>query len=536
MKKFLQTTFISILFIFAVFKSSAQVQQFTLSIDTASFISMPHIHSYAHAEWNDKWIFIGGRTNGLHGFTPPSGFTNNGINDSIYVVDPVTDTRMAVNIFNEFTDTLMLNALRASFFEYSQNDSMLYMVGGFGYTLDSSSYSTHANLIAVNIKNLVDDITNGLPVAPDFRLLQDSVFKVCGGNMYRMDSTYYLVFGHDFNNYYSVNDTLGFFSQQYTCEIRKFQINDDGINLSISNYNAIHDSANFHRRDYNLVPQIFPDGTTGLTAFSGVFQYFAPNPFLNSVNITSAGYEVINNFNQNLSQYNSAVMPVYNTAENKMSTVFFGGMSLYQLDTVTNTLVTDTLIPFVKTISKVVRYADSSMTEYANPTSMPALIGTNSIFIPSDSVTILHDGIIDLNALPYGITLAGRIIGGINSNLPNVSTSPNLSHAENLVYNVYLNKFIDTKIEDHEVKNDILNLLVYPNPTDQTINIQFETQKPGPVSVNIYTSHGSLVKQIYQGSLTEGKHEMKCTLQSAGTYFCKVQTENHIKSIMVVVK
>jgi hypothetical protein len=537
MKKILLTTLISAGLIFVQFKLSAQVQQFTVSVtDSTTLTAMPGIHSYAYATWNGKWIFIGGRTNGLHGFTPPSGFVNSGINDSIYIVDPVTDSKMQVNVFDVFTDTLMLNGLRAAFFQYAQNDSMLYITGGYGFTLDSGSYVTHPNLIAVNIKNLEDDMINGLPLAHNFRMIEDSVLKVCGGNMYRMDSTYYLVFGHDFNNLYSVIDTLGFFTQQYTCEIRTFNIHDDGTNLSIANFNAIHDSINFHRRDYNLVPQIFPDGTAGLTAFSGVFQYGIDYPYLNSVNITPSGYTVINNFNQNLSQYNSAVMPVYNTAENKMSTVFFGGMSLYQLDSATNALITDTLIPFVNTISKVVRFADSSMVEYANPTRMPALTGTNSIFIPADGVTIVHDGIIDLNALPYGNTLVGSIIGGINSLLPNISFTPNLSHAENIVYKVYLNKFIDTKTFDHEVKNDILNLLAYPNPTDRSVSIEFETQNEGNVQIAVYSSIGNLVKDVFHGHLKNGHHQFKWSSENSGTYFLKVESEKYTKSIMVVVK
>lgn len=515
----------------------AQVQQFTVEVtDTASLFSMPAVHSYAFGQWEGKWIIIGGRINGLHGFTPPSGFQPNGVSSDIYIVDPIADTRISENVYSAFSDTVMWDALQAAFYQFSQHDSMLYITGGYGLLTDSADNYTLPNLIAVNLKQLVNSMQNSQPIANSFRILQDSVFRVCGGNMYRTDSTYHIVFGHDFSRSYSVNDTLGFFKQQYTCEIRSFKINDDGVNLSISNYSAIHDSANFHRRDYNLVPQIFPDGSSGQTAFSGVFQYYARMPYLNSVNINSQGYEVVNTFNQNLSQYASAFMPVYNTADNKMSTVFFGGMSLYTYDAATNSLLADSLIPFVPTISKVVRNADSSMVEYVNPTEMPGLIGTNSIFIPDTATPLLQDGIIDLNALTFGVTRVGSIIGGINSDLPNVSSTPLFSYASGFVFRVYLNKFVDTKVKEVSVKNDILNLIAYPNPTDNLVNIEFEILQSSNVTVTVYDARGNQIESIFNGKKDKGKHLFNWQAATSGMYFCKVKTDNYTKSIKVIVR
>jgi hypothetical protein len=257
-------------------------------------------------------------------------------------------------------------------------------------------------------------------------------------------------------------------------------------------------------------------------------------PYLNTINISSQGYEVINNFNQNLSQYNSAVMPVYDAINNRMTTVFFGGMSMYQLDTLNNTLITDTLIPFVNTISKVVRSADSSLTEYANPASMPALTGTNSIFIPSNSISVMN-GIVDLNALPYGVSLVGTIIGGINSDHPNVSNNPDSSHAENTTYRVYLNKFMDTKAHDIEVKNDIVNLLAYPNPADRCINILFEIQHSCKTKISVINYQGKPIQVLGNSFLNEGKYVMKWTAPASGIYFVKVQTDKYAKSVKFLV-
>lgn len=518
-------------------KLFAQAQQFTVAVtDTATLLSMPAVHSGAYAVYDGCWFVIGGRINGLHGFTPPNGFKPNGINSMVYMISPANDTRKEKHVMQDISDTAMLDALQAAFYQFAQNDSMLYITGGYGLLTDSADNYTLPNLIAVNLKQLKTALNNNTSIAPSFRLITDPLLKVCGGNMYRTDSTYHLVFGHDFNRSYSVNDTLGVFTQQYTNAIRSFNINDDGISLSISNISIITDSVNFHRRDYNLVPQIFPDGTTGQTAFSGVFQYYTRQPYLNCVNIKPTGYDVINNFNQNLSQYQSACMPVYNAIDNKMSTVFFGGMSLYTYDTTTQTFLVDSMIPFVPTISKVVRHADSSLTEYLNPTEMPSLIGTNSIFIIDDSIPTYTNGIINLNALPYGTTRVGSIIGGINSDLPHVSNTPNFSYASGFVMRVYLTKIIDTKTPETEVKNNIINLIAYPNPTTKNITIQFELNKPEQVQIAILNATGSRIKTMELPLQPSGFYQINYQAEKQGLYYSKVITPTFTKTVTFIVK
>ena len=62
------------------------------------------------------------------------------------------------------------------------------------------------------------------------------------------------------------------FTQTYSNQIRKFTIDNSGSNLSYANYETITDAVHLHRRDYNLVPQVFPNGELGYTISSGVFK------------------------------------------------------------------------------------------------------------------------------------------------------------------------------------------------------------------------------------------------------------------------
>src|SRR6185436_7165597 len=167
--------------------------------------------------------------------------------------------------------------------------------------------------------------------------------------------------------------------------------------------------------DLNVVPQVFPNGNFGFTAFSGVFQKGEPLPYLTSVDITASAAVHQASFNQNLNQYSTAVLPVYDSLNNFMHPVFFGGMSMYTLDTTTQQLVSDSLIPFVTTVSKVTRNPTGNLTEYKLPVNMPSIIGTNSIFIPDPAVSFDHD-ILQLNHIS-GTVHAGYLMGGILSDL-----------------------------------------------------------------------------------------------------------------------
>ena len=404
---------------------------------------------------------------------------------------------------------------------------MLYIIGGYGFDITANDYITHPYLIAVNLNQLVSHVKNGQPAEQDFRKLYHPEMAVTGGNVLKIDSTLYLTFGQKFDGRYSEMDSSGFFVQQYSNRIKKFNISDDGINLSINNYSEITDSTNFHRRDYNLVPQIFPDRVFGLTAFGGVFQYGVNLPYLNPINIKSSGNEVINNFNQYLNQYTTAVIPLYDSAFNAMHNIFLGGISEFTFDTLSQLNVQNAMVPFVKTISRFTRYSDSSMTEFALPVHMPDYLGTNAIFIPAASVPLYHNAIINLNALDTGDILIGYMISGILSTDSNISQiSSYLSSANNLVYEIRIHKTGFTGINDFTLVNNLLNLKAYPIPFDNAVSIEFENKISQKVIVRAYDVSGKYIEEICNKDFQPGIIKLQWQPKSFShqNYFIKVTT------------
>jgi hypothetical protein len=318
------------------------------------------------------------------------------------------------------------------------------------------------------------------------------------------------------------NHGPGFF-QQYTNAIKKFKVEDDGNELIISDFKEIIDTANLHRRDYNMVPQLFPDGSRGFTVFSGVFQYEQDLPWLNTVDIFPEGYTVNQHFNQYLNQYHTAHASIFSTSSNQMHTVFFGGISRYYLNS-NNILVDDPEVPFVKTISLVTRNADGSMQE-AKLGEMPGYLGSGATFIPARDLPVSGNDIISLDELAEE-QLIGYVIGGIESTLPNILfiDDGTLSDASGKVFKVVLQKQATDVVEISG--EQYFGLRVSPQPGSDKITVNFSV----PVNDTIYLTFSDISGKVLKQEkrvVEYGEYELYYDISAwvGGAYMIEIKNE-----------
>ncbi len=528
------TTLIGLFFIFS---TSAQ-EQFTVQIEPLTITNAPSIHSFAWGITSDgKWIITGGRIDGLHQRQPNASFLENDNNKSVYVVDPVANQ----------TWSSPLNVLPASIFEQLQSTNQefihrnhtLYIIGGYGYSATQSDHVTYANLTAIDVDGLATAVINGTSIVSYFRQISDANLAVTGGQLGLLNDVFYLCGGQYFEGQYNPMgpDSGSGFIQNYTDEIRKFEINDDGTNLSIANYSAQTDTNNLHRRDYNMSPQIFPNGESGFTMFSGVFQHDVDLPWLNTVDVTSSGYTLNNSFNQYLSQYHSAKIPIFDTTNNTMHTLFFGGMSQYTLDENDN-LVQDDMVPFVKTISKVSRFSDGSMIESGLDIEMPTLLGSGAEFIPVDENSYyLSNEIVDLNNLSEGNTLIGYIFGGIESTQENIFfiNDGTQSSASNLAFKVFINKSSLSVDEVILESDNIYSVEVYPNPSKDVFSVEFFIPNTNKHVLEVYDLFGKQIKSI-EINKPIGRHTIPLDLSSlsSGEYILQISSNSNTSKKKII--
>ncbi len=479
-----------LLFIFSTFQAQNQFN-YTVQLNPIQLTGLPGLHSYAFAQDNNKWLIIGGRLDGLHARQPFNAFPQNQNNTTIYVADLQTNQVWSASLNS--LPTGIKEQLQSTNMNFYQDHDSLIIIGGYGYSPSANNHITFPNLTTVDVPGLMQAIISNGPITSYFKQISNANFAVTGGQLGKLNGEYYLVGGHRFDGRYNPMGNPSY-TQSYTNQIRKFTLHNQGPLISISNYNTITDAVHLHRRDYNLLPQIFPDGTFGYTISSGVFQNNVNLPFLYPVDITANGISPITSFNQYLSNYHSAKACLYDSLNNEMHTLFFGGMSQYYYQN--GNLIQDTQVPFVKTISLLSRYADSSLHESQFSVEMPNFKGASAEFIPNHAIAHYESEIIKLSPGLGDTILIGHIYGGILSNSPNPFSvnQTSTTSADPSIYEVQLIRSNSIGLSAIEGANPF-KIDLYPNPIDSEFTVEFTLDEPIKVHYMLSTELGQVFQE-----------------------------------------
>jgi hypothetical protein len=473
---------LSTIAVFTAISLSAQQLPFTVEIDTVQAGPLPGMHSFAFAQSGTKWLFIGGRTNGLHGFSTNSNF------DLIYASDVITVIDTATWSWYSSPLSVLPHAeadpLRSTNMQYVTIGNYLYMAGGFGWDSTANGYRTFPILTAIHIDNMINAVINGTSIAPHIRQITDTIVRVTGGEMATLNGECFLFFGHNFKNRYS-DPPQPTFVQYYMNSIRRFTINDDGTNLSISNISVSTDTTNFHRRDLNLGPVVKPDGSFGFTAYSGVFQRNnLPWPSPVEYDPTN-GATVASSFSQQMNNYTCGLVPLYDSVQKTMYTVLFGGMSEYDYNPSTSALTQDTLVPFVRDISVLVHDVSGNWTQVPLQLQMPGLLGSNMKFVPVTSVPMYANDVVKLRELS-GRVLAGYLVGGIEGVVPNGHPS---SSANDTIYRVWITPD-QNLLAVHNLSAEG-QVDIFPNPATDHVVVRAHSDEQ--VNVSVFDMQGKMI-------------------------------------------
>ncbi|WCL81860.1 T9SS type A sorting domain-containing protein [Saprospira sp. CCB-QB6] len=494
-----------------------------------SFSQIPALQSYVIGHHNNKWLVMAGRIDGLHQRQPNASFSSSEANNQIYVIDPEQKTFYAAPL--TALPTSYQEQLSSTNLNYIQKDSTLYICGGYGYSATAQDHVTYPYLLKLDISACMQEVMQSQTVSSQhFMQLQDTAFAITGGQLNYIDSTFYLVGGHFFGGRYNPQGpTHGpGFTQYYSDAIRSFSLSEQNGQLQINNYQEQVDSANLHRRDYNLVPQVFPNGEEGFTIFTGVFQHQVDLPWLNTVDIDAQGnYTVRPVFEQLLNQYQTARLPIYEAHNNSMHTFFYGGIAQYYFDA-NGQLMNDPNVPFVKTISQVSRFANDSMQEYELVQKMPAFLGVGAEFIPQHSA-FRHNGILELDQLPIGPNLVGYIYGGIESDFDNIFfiNDGSQSRPSTQLFKVYVERDSALYTAVELVQDDLnIGLRLAPNPTVGQLQLSFQLAQTENLKFAIYNNKGQLVWEEKASQFAAGQQQKIIQLPAhwpAGSYYLELQ-------------
>jgi hypothetical protein len=432
-----------ILYVLVVFGliNNLRAQDFNISIEPYDWAPALQVQSFAWGSHEGKWLIIGGRTDGLHRRQPFAAFNSAGQNINLTVIAPEQKKSWTAPVSN--LPPAVAEQFSATNPVFYQDGNHLLVAGGYGYSNTAKNHITHPYLTLIDVPALINAIEYGKDPSPFIRQVKDDAMAVTGGALKKINDVYFLTGGQKFTGRYNPHgpDHGPGFVQEYTDAIRRFKLNDDGTNMTVTHLGEWKDTSQLHRRDFNVVPQILPNGQQGLTAFSGVFRRDADLPFLNCVNIDSEGYHPQPDFIQYYNHYHCATIPLYSAANNEMHSLFFGGIAQYYDSA--GIMKKDDDVPFVKTIARVTRTGDGRMQENKLPVEMPGLLGAGSEWIKNEALPAYENGVIDFDKLPTGTTSLGYIFGGIESTAPNIfwSNSGKQSTAQATLFKVLITKY-----------------------------------------------------------------------------------------------
>jgi len=501
-----------LMLLFSKITSAQNTFPYDLQLIPITIANLPGLHSYAFAQHDGKWLIIGGRKDGIHARQPFNAFPNSQNNTTIYVVDIETQLFWSASVNS--LPTAISEQLQSTNMNFHQDGNTLYLIGGYAYSVSENDHVTFDKLTSIDVPNLINAIIDGTPISSYFKQIANPIFQNTGGQLGKIGNEFYLVGGQTFMGRYNPmgNPT---FEQTYVSKIQKFTIDNSGTQLSFSNYFEVVDEVHLHRRDYNLVPQIFPDGEEGYTISSGVFQINADLPFLYPVDIKSSGYFPQTQFNQYLSNYHSGKVGIYDQENNRMHSLFFGGISQYYYNG--TTLVQDNNVPFVKTISRTTRLADGTLSEHNFPVEMPNLKGAGAEFILNKNLSHYTNEVIKLNDIATTEFVIGHLYGGIQSPMRNAfsTNQTNATSADPTIYEVKLVYNPSLNVATMDGKNPF-TFSVSPNPTnDYIVRIQFNLPYVATLDYFITSLDGKMLDDGEIEGLQVGNNEMNFSLENA---------------------
>jgi hypothetical protein len=500
---------------------------YDLELKPVTIPDLPGLHSYAHAQHEGQYLIVGGRLDGLHARQPFRSFPANQNNTDIYVVTPKTKTVSKVSILNSSPN--IAEQLQSTNMNYYQDEEILYIVGGYGYSEQEGDHITFPFLAAIQVPQIIEAIEQNRDIAPYIQQIEHQQMAVTGGHLGKLEDTFYLIGGHRFDGRYNPMN-MPSFVQEYTDAIRRFEMEWSPEQLQLNVINEVKDPIHLHRRDYNLLNRLLPDGERAFVISSGVFQRQVDLPFLYPVEIYSDDYFPRTDFNQYLSNYHSANVALYDSATQHMEYLFFGGMAQYYYED--GVMVEDDQVPFVNTISRISLSPQGDFTEYVLDQKMPGLEGASSEFLINSDLSESPSNILTFNSQGSDTLDLGYIYGGIysRSRNPFMQNNTESTEARDVMYHVRLIPRSTSGIPQRRVdRENPFQMKVFPNPTSDVFTLHLEGPTFQEAHYFISTPDGRWIDRgtLRPAELTEGKIQFAIDASvGANTLFITIVLDN----------
>lgn len=448
---------------------------YRVSVKQADFQLPAGLQSFAFASYKGEWLFIAGRTNGLHNVNSttekPNSFPVKEQNRVVYVVNPKTKKHYSRSLLDPEScltqEQVDLLSVTNSLYCQTQNNKTLYLIGGYGIDTATRKMGTKPSLTAIDVPALINWVKRKKcpqSAAECMRFTTDPILQLTGGEMVQGDTphTFLLAFGQNFTGLYTTTS-----NGEYSMQVRRIKIIDNGCDLSVSSFKQPEPLSTYRRRDLNVIPIIKKRGKSydmSYTALSGVFTpgngQDNPGAWTIPIEIERDGSSHMldpddpKTLAQAMNNYNCAKFGLYSKRTDQMYTLLFGGISsaifsdgdcnkscMALIPPEGNVFTICCNLPFTNDITTIQRNRRGIYRQYLMSAKFPTIpvpnpaslfcsddpfppdapriyyFGANALFIPKEKLPTFPNGVIDLDQLWGGPTFVGYIVGGIASTI-----------------------------------------------------------------------------------------------------------------------
>lgn len=410
--------------------------------DSTNFPEAPRLQSFSFAQWQGRWVFIGGRIAGYHALGGGSAdFQRADANTQVWVVDTTVKPAQTYHVFlSQLPPKLacLKDEWAATGQLYYQDSASLYVGGGYGED-SAGRWLTYPLLSKIDLPQLIDSVMKGRLDGNGVSYVNSPLVQSAGGDFVKLsDGFFYLAMGHVFTGSYTAFEGQAEHnaepvSQIYLNEIRKLTIDStERGELSVRLVDRFRDETEFHRRDLNLA-KVISKGVVGMAVYGGVFTPETQLSYSKPVYMFPGGKPTVEStFEQKMNAYNCAKLLLYDASESTMYTTFFGGISRFVWDSKAQAFVENPRSGSktegnymdgmqwsdqISTIRRVTAAEKTETSEIVQDASLSAFVGTDAVFIPIPDLARASAGtdILDIGPLRGKRTLVGYIYGGIRA-------------------------------------------------------------------------------------------------------------------------
>lgn len=437
----------------------------TVTDASASFPGLPGLQSFVlgTSSAGDKWLMLGGRTNGMHSFADyeAGSFPITDFNDNIYVYDLTTQTATKMAVSDIDGDVSLM--FKATNLQHFQSGGDLFITGGYGENEEVAPdnslerWTTYDYMARINVENMITAVeaNDKVGLNSSFIYGQNAGVQATGGELFKMGDYFYLTAGHIYKGVFSTatGKPSGAQSQVYLDAVHRFKLAESAGKLVLSDLTKITDgladnATQFRRRDLPVTPalQLTATGITeSVTLYAGVFT--APTNTVAGLAANAnweapiyimqdGSYSVDNTYAQQSNVYAAANFVAYDSESETLYTTILGGIMHANTNEFGNEVIT-------------INRPLSGTAPVSTATSQTAMPFTdrygaeaNMIYSTGNMVSGISLPLFDITSMTSGETMdIGHFYGGIQALKANPGGyGAGLSFASSKVFKVTITK------------------------------------------------------------------------------------------------